>query len=56
MPAASARSGLSSDNKERNKLLSTLQKHNWHRNKSARALGMDRTTLWRKMKKYGLLD
>jgi PAS domain S-box-containing protein len=56
MPAAAARDRVSSDNKERDKLLATLQRHNWHRNKSARALGMDRTTLWRKMKKYGLLD
>jgi PAS domain S-box-containing protein len=56
VPTAAARSGLSSDNKERDKLLAALQRHNWHRNKSARALGIDRTTLWRKMKKYGLLD
>jgi transcriptional regulator of acetoin/glycerol metabolism len=56
MPTAAARDRVSSDNKERDKLLATLQRHNWHRNKSARALGMDRTTLWRKMKKYGLLD
>ena len=56
VPTAVARSGSSSDNKERDKLLATLQRHNWHRKRSARALGMDRTTLWRKMKKYGLLD
>ncbi|MGD9089270.1 MAG: sigma 54-interacting transcriptional regulator, partial [Desulfobacterales bacterium] len=56
VPTAAARSGLSSDNKERDKLLAALQRHNWHRHKSARALGIDRTTLWRKMKKYGLLD
>ncbi|MBW2432238.1 MAG: sigma 54-interacting transcriptional regulator [Deltaproteobacteria bacterium] len=56
VPTAAARNALSSDNKERDKLVATLQRHNWHRNKSARALGIDRTTLWRKMKKYGLLD
>ena len=56
VPTAVVRSGSSSDNKERDKLLATLQRHNWHRKRSARALGMDRTTLWRKMKKYGLLD
>ncbi len=31
-----------------------LRKHNWHRQKAARELGIDRTTLWRKMKKYNL--
>jgi PAS domain S-box-containing protein len=56
MPTAAARDRILSDNKERDKLLATLQRQNWHRKKSARALGMDRTTLWRKMKKYGLLD
>jgi PAS domain S-box-containing protein len=56
MSTAAARNGLSSDNRERDKLLATLQRNNWHRKKSARALGIDRTTLWRKMKKYGLLD
>ena len=56
VPTAVVRSGSSPDNKERDKLLATLQRHNWHRKRSARALGMDRTTLWRKMKKYGLLD
>ncbi len=40
---------------EREDLLVILQQHDWNRNKTARALGIDRTTLWRKMKKYGLL-
>ncbi len=31
-----------------------LRKHNWHRQNAARELGIDRTTLWRKMKKFGL--
>jgi PAS domain S-box-containing protein len=56
IPTATAEHGFSSENNEREKLLATLQQYNWHRNKSARALGVDRTTLWRKMKKYGLLD
>ena len=38
----------------RNRLLDALKKHNWHRQKAARELGIDRTTLWRKMKKYNL--
>jgi transcriptional regulator of acetoin/glycerol metabolism len=33
-----------------------LQHHNWHRSKTAKALGMDRTTLWRKIKKYGIVN
>jgi PAS domain S-box-containing protein len=45
-----------SDNSESNKILAALEAHNWHRIKTAGALGMDRTTLWRKMKNYGFLD
>jgi PAS domain S-box-containing protein len=48
--------GFSSEDKEHDKLLATLQKYKGHRKKTARALGIDRTTLWRKMKKYGLYD
>ena len=43
-----------SDSGERDKILAMLHDHNWHRVKTARSLGMDRTTLWRKMKKYRL--
>ncbi|HIE28502.1 TPA: PAS domain-containing protein [Candidatus Poribacteria bacterium] len=32
-----------------------LKKHDGNRLKTARELGIDRTTLWRKMKKYGLI-
>jgi PAS domain S-box-containing protein len=56
MPVANAGQSFVPENTERDKLLATLRKYNWHRSQSARALGMDRTTLWRKMKKYGLLD
>lgn len=47
---------LSSNTAERETLLQTLQRFNWHREKTARALRIDRTTLWRKMKKYDLLE
>jgi transcriptional regulator with PAS, ATPase and Fis domain len=39
---------------ERNAILSTLRKHNWNRGKAARELHINRTTLWRKIRKYGL--
>ena len=39
---------------EREVLVATLKKHRWHRQKVAQALGIDRTTLWRKMKKYNI--
>jgi PAS domain S-box-containing protein len=39
---------------EANTLRRVLHKHNWHRQKAAQELGIDRTTLWRKMKKYNL--
>ena len=43
-----------SDNPECDEILAALNQHNWHRIQTARTLGIDRTTLWRKMKKYGL--
>ncbi|MCP3900085.1 MAG: AAA family ATPase, partial [Desulfobacteraceae bacterium] len=42
------------DTSERDLILSVLRKHNWHKAKSAKALQMDRTTLWRKMKTLGI--
>lgn len=38
------------DTRERDAILDMLRRYNWHKTKTARALGMDRTTLWRKMK------
>ncbi|MFH1139758.1 MAG: sigma 54-interacting transcriptional regulator [Pseudomonadota bacterium] len=40
--------------RERDKILAMLEKYNWRRRKTAQSLHMDRTTLWRKMRKYGL--
>jgi PAS domain S-box-containing protein len=56
MPSSATESGSAPQNTEHAVLLAALRKSDWHRQKTARALGMDRTTLWRKMKKYGLLD
>ena len=39
---------------EREKLLAVLGKHGWNRTKTAHELGINRTTLWRKIKKFGL--
>jgi DNA-binding NtrC family response regulator len=35
-------------------ILQTLREHAGHRGKTAAALGIDKTTLWRKMKRYGI--
>jgi len=35
-------------------ILQTLRAHAGHRGKTAAALGIDKTTLWRKMRKYGI--
>ncbi len=48
------RYAATADSGERDSILAMLRQHNWHRVKTARSLGMDRTTLWRKMKKYRL--
>jgi PAS domain S-box-containing protein len=35
-------------------ILDMLRKHNWNKGKTASALNINRTTLWRKMKKYSM--
>ena len=39
---------------EASRIREALERHEHHRGKTAQALGMDRTTLWRKMKRYGI--
>lgn len=41
---------------ERQIILEALQSHNWNRNVTADALGINRTTLYKKMKRLGLQD
>jgi transcriptional regulator of acetoin/glycerol metabolism len=40
--------------REHRQILAALEKTGGHRRKAARKLNMERTTLWRKMKKYGI--
>lgn len=54
LPDDNGRYAATADSGERDSILAMLRRHNWHRVKTARSLGMDRTTLWRKMKKYRL--
>jgi PAS domain S-box-containing protein len=35
-------------------IVSTLRKHGWNRGLAAKELGMHKTTLWRKMKRFGI--
>jgi len=46
--------GIEPDTAERQRILQILRQNNWHRAKTAQALNMDRTTLWRKMKRHGI--
>jgi DNA-binding NtrC family response regulator len=39
---------------ERQLLLQALERSGWRRGRAAEALGMDRTTLWRKMRRLGI--
>ncbi|NPV06308.1 MAG: sigma 54-interacting transcriptional regulator [Syntrophaceae bacterium] len=52
---ADERGAAAGDDGERNSLKALLQTHGWNRTAAARALRINRTTLWRRMKKHGLL-
>jgi transcriptional regulator with PAS, ATPase and Fis domain len=41
---------------EKGVVLAALAQHRWHRGETAAALKIDRSTLWRKMKRYGLFS
>ena len=41
---------------ERETIIRALEQNGWNRGRTAAALKIDRTTLWRKMKKYGIFS
>ena len=42
------------EDSERHRIYEVLKRHQWHRGKTARELNINRSTLWRKIKKYHL--
>ena len=48
--------GRDADDRERRRVEAALDAHRWRRADAARALGISRTTLWRKMREMGLSD
>jgi PAS domain S-box-containing protein len=57
LPLAAGRSSPVSEGRgeaEKRRIRETLEQQHWNRGETAKILQMDRTTLWRKMKRYGL--
>ena len=48
----STRSGPTSWQEEREKLINTLRRFNGNQSETARALGVSRVTIWKRIKKY----
>jgi len=46
--------GMGSGSLDRESLLKALESTGWNRSRAARRLGINRTTVWRKMKEYGI--
>jgi len=53
-PALPPAAGSPPADEERERIAGALDEHHWSRDEAARALGMSRTTLWRKMRELGL--
>jgi len=46
--------GAEETNSERDRILEALARTTWNRSEAAKLLGMNRSTLWRKMRKLGI--
>ena len=53
-PPAAKQEPLNLDDMERNAIISAIQQYQGNMSKVAKALGVGRTTLYRKLTKYGL--
>lgn len=56
LPAGRSDGGNSLDEVERRHILDCIDRHQGNLSQAARALGIGRTTLWRKMKEYGIAE
>lgn len=52
--AAVIEQAVTSQETDKYLILEMLKRYNWNRSRTAKELNIDRTTLWRKIKKYGL--
>ncbi len=55
-PAEKQNAAPAEPSSERERILTALEFHQWRRAEAAAALGISRTTLWRKMRELGLLE
>ena len=53
-PMIEAPAAVSLADREREQVLAAMEKHRWNRGQAAEELGISRTTLWRKLKDYGV--
>jgi DNA-binding NtrC family response regulator len=56
LPETELENGSTLKEKEKVHIIQTLKKNKWNYTKSADELGISRTTLWRRMKEYGLRE
>jgi transcriptional regulator with PAS, ATPase and Fis domain len=54
--AGAATADAAAPETEADRIRRALEHHRWNESRTARALGISRTTLWRRMKRLGLLE